>query len=160
MSEPELPQPPADPNLRASDAERERTADTLRTAATEGRLTFVELEERLSSVYAARTRSELELLITDVSLRSIADEHMSAPTSAGVPPEVREGPGGTRHERGSEGHAATQTRFAAAGEGWTGASNRLTGFGCRAPVLSGRRDPMTRSWPSAARRSSASARVT
>ena len=83
-------------DLRASDAERERTADTLRTAATEGRLTFEELDERLSSVYAARTRSELELLITDVSLGSIADEHMRAPTSSTVPPAVREGPGGTR----------------------------------------------------------------
>ncbi len=83
-------------DLRASDAERERTADTLRTAATEGRLTFEELEERLSSVYGARTRSELELLITDVSRRSIADEHMPALTSPDVLPAVREGPGGTR----------------------------------------------------------------
>ncbi|MGO9901483.1 MAG: DUF1707 domain-containing protein [Solirubrobacteraceae bacterium] len=83
-------------DLRASDAERERTADTLRTAVTEGRLTVEDLEERLSSVYAARTRGELELLITDVSLRSIADGHMSTPTSSGAPPAMREGPGGTR----------------------------------------------------------------
>jgi hypothetical protein len=54
--------------LRASDAERERTADQLRHAAGEGRLTLEELEERLNAAYAARTRGELEQLVGDVAV--------------------------------------------------------------------------------------------
>jgi Domain of unknown function (DUF1707) len=54
------------PELRASDADRERAADTLRRAAGVGRLTMDELDERLNAAYAARTRAELERLTADV----------------------------------------------------------------------------------------------
>lgn len=54
------------PELRASDADRERTAEVLRRAAGEGRLTMDELEERLHSTYDARTHRELEGLTRDV----------------------------------------------------------------------------------------------
>jgi hypothetical protein len=54
------------PELRASDADRERAADTLRRAAGLGRLELDELDERLNAAYAARTRSELERLVVDV----------------------------------------------------------------------------------------------
>jgi Domain of unknown function (DUF1707) len=54
------------PELRASDADREHTAELLRQAAGEGRLDVDELEERLSSVYATRTQRELEALVADV----------------------------------------------------------------------------------------------
>ena len=54
---------PQHPDLRASDAERERTADQLRHAAGEGRLTVEELDERLNAAYAARTRGELDRLV-------------------------------------------------------------------------------------------------
>lgn len=54
------------PELRASDTDRERTADLLRRAAGEGRLTMDELEERLHTTYAARTHRELEGLTADV----------------------------------------------------------------------------------------------
>ena len=54
------------PELRASDADRERAADTLRRAAGVGRLTMDELDERLNAAYDARTRAELELLVADV----------------------------------------------------------------------------------------------
>lgn len=54
------------PILLASDEDRERTAQTLRRAAGEGRLTVEELEERLHAVYAARTHGELEPLVADV----------------------------------------------------------------------------------------------
>ncbi len=59
---------PQHPELRASDAERERTADQLRHAAGEGRLTVEELDERLNAAYAARTRGELEQLVGDVAV--------------------------------------------------------------------------------------------
>jgi hypothetical protein len=59
---------PRHQELRASDAERERTADQLRHAAGEGRLTVEELDERLNAAYAARTRGELEQLVGDVAV--------------------------------------------------------------------------------------------
>jgi hypothetical protein len=54
------------PALRASDADRERHAEILRTATGEGRLTMEELDERLDHVYASKTHAELERLIVDV----------------------------------------------------------------------------------------------
>jgi hypothetical protein len=55
------------PELRASDADREATADRLRTAAMEGRLDAYELDERLTAAYAARTCVELDGLTADVT---------------------------------------------------------------------------------------------
>jgi hypothetical protein len=58
---------PTHPRLmRASDADRERVAEVLRTAASEGRLHLDELDERLAAVYAARTYAELEPLTHDL----------------------------------------------------------------------------------------------
>ena len=54
------------PDLRASDADRERAVLTLGRAAGEGRLDVDELEERLQLAYAARTHGELERLVADV----------------------------------------------------------------------------------------------
>ena len=52
--------------LRASDADRERTAERLRLASGEGRLTAEELEERLERAFGARTDTELEPLVADL----------------------------------------------------------------------------------------------
>jgi hypothetical protein len=52
--------------LRASDAERERTATRLRDHAAAGRLTPEELDERLDGAYGARTVGELEVLTRDL----------------------------------------------------------------------------------------------
>jgi Domain of unknown function (DUF1707) len=76
------------PELRASDADRERTADTLRRAAGIGRLAMDELDERLNAAYAARTRAELERLTADV----VAEE--DEPPAHRLP--VRPGAGGAR----------------------------------------------------------------
>src|SRR3954453_19400426 len=54
------------PELRASDADREQTAEVLRRAAGDGRLTMDELEERLQVTYESRTHAELERLTADV----------------------------------------------------------------------------------------------
>jgi hypothetical protein len=54
------------PELRASDADREQTAELLRHAAGEGRLTVDELEERLNLVYETRHHSELAKLTADL----------------------------------------------------------------------------------------------
>jgi len=54
------------PALRASDAERDRTVDVLRTHAVDGRLTLEEFAQRIETAYAARTRDELESVTGDL----------------------------------------------------------------------------------------------
>ena len=80
------------PELRASDADRERAAETLRHAAGEGRLTMDELDERLNSAYASRTRAELERLVADVVVPG--EEPLAARAPRRLP--VRPGEGGAR----------------------------------------------------------------
>lgn len=52
--------------LRASDADRERIAERLRQAATEGRLLPDELDERLGVALSAKTYGELDGLVADL----------------------------------------------------------------------------------------------
>jgi hypothetical protein len=54
------------PALRASDAERERTVELLRTHAVDGRLTLEEFAARIDKAYDARTRDELDELGRDL----------------------------------------------------------------------------------------------
>jgi Domain of unknown function (DUF1707)/2TM domain len=58
--------------LLASDAERDRTAERLRAAAAEGRLTSEELEERLETAFSSRTEAELEPLVADLPAASVS----------------------------------------------------------------------------------------
>ena len=63
----EYPQESFDPGkLRASDADREGVARVLQNAMAEGRLTATELQERLDTVYRAKTLSELEPVTWDL----------------------------------------------------------------------------------------------
>jgi len=87
MSEDDLPA------LRASDADRERAAETLRHAAGDGRLTMDELDDRLNATYESRTRAELERLVADVVLPG---EERALATSARGRLPVRPGEGGAR----------------------------------------------------------------
>lgn len=52
--------------MRASDADREQVAQILHSALSEGRITVRELEERLDTVYQAKTVAELESPIADL----------------------------------------------------------------------------------------------
>ncbi|MEV5550979.1 DUF1707 domain-containing protein [Streptomyces sp. NPDC052309] len=54
------------PELRASDADRERVAEVLRDALAEGRLDMSEFEERLDATYRARTYGELAPITRDL----------------------------------------------------------------------------------------------
>ncbi|MDA0565864.1 DUF1707 domain-containing protein [Streptomonospora sp. S1-112] len=54
------------PHLRASDADRDRVAEVLSTALSEGRLTHDEHSERLDALYAAKTLGELAPLTQDL----------------------------------------------------------------------------------------------
>lgn len=58
---------PADArDLRCSDAERDLVAEVVRQAAGDGRLTLDELDQRLDSVYSARTYRDLESAVADL----------------------------------------------------------------------------------------------
>ncbi|HEX4358146.1 MAG TPA: DUF1707 domain-containing protein [Pseudonocardia sp.] len=54
------------PGIRASDAEREQTAELLHQGAADGRLSLAELDERLAAAYAAQLRAELAPLVVDL----------------------------------------------------------------------------------------------
>jgi hypothetical protein len=53
-------------SLRASDADRDRVAERLRLACSEGRLFAHELEERLAVALRARTYGELDAVVSDL----------------------------------------------------------------------------------------------
>ena len=83
------------PELRASDAERERTTEVLRRAAGEGRLTMDELSDRVHAALEARTRAELDRLVADVVVPGGGDDPVAL---AERPPRmpVRPGEDGAR----------------------------------------------------------------
>jgi hypothetical protein len=59
------------PDLRASDADREKVADVLRDALAEGRLDMAEFEERLDATYRARTYGELAPITRDLPVPGV-----------------------------------------------------------------------------------------
>lgn len=79
------------PDLRASDADRDRVAEALRHAAGEGRITVDELDERIDRAFAARTHGELAELTADLPQTAHA---AAAPVTPALP--VRPGDGGRR----------------------------------------------------------------
>lgn len=81
-------EPPSPTELRASDADRDRTADILRDALAEGRLTAEEHAERVEEVFRAKTVGELEPLVRD-----LPGEHRTRGTRAYRPPPNHPTPG-------------------------------------------------------------------
>jgi hypothetical protein len=75
------------PDVRASDAERERVVEQLRDHALAGRLTVEELDERSARAYAEVTRSQLAGLLVD--LPTPVPERRPAPPPYVGPPGVR-----------------------------------------------------------------------
>jgi hypothetical protein len=69
------------PDVRASDAERERVAAVVQAAVGSGRLTTDEAAERLTALYATRFRHELGPLIADLPV----DEDQQSPAPSGTP---------------------------------------------------------------------------
>lgn len=67
--------------IRVSDAEREAAAAELREHFASGRLDQEELDERLSTVFAARTRGDLNAIFTDLPSAGHAPAGASAPGS-------------------------------------------------------------------------------
>lgn len=69
-SDPEQPRP----DLRASDADRERVSDVLRDALVEGRLQLAEFESRLEKAHTARTHGELERIVHDLPVPASTEQ--------------------------------------------------------------------------------------
>ena len=81
-------EPPSPSELRASDADRDRTADILRDALAEGRLTADEHAERVEEVFRAKTVGELEPLVRD-----LPGEHRTQAPRTYQPPPNQPAPG-------------------------------------------------------------------
>jgi hypothetical protein len=75
-------------DVLASDRERERVAEALRSHAAAGRLDPEELEERLGRAYGARTRADLVPLVTDLPVATAPPPSRRAPSLPAVPPVV------------------------------------------------------------------------
>ncbi|MFE2277953.1 DUF1707 domain-containing protein [Streptomyces sp. NPDC059454] len=80
---------PRTAELRASDADRDRTVDLLREALAEGRLTADEHAERVEGVLAAKTVGELEVFLQDLPIahqrRAAHASAPSRPTTGAIP---------------------------------------------------------------------------
>lgn len=85
------------PELRASDADRDRVVERLRDAVAEGRLDMEEFEERLDAAYKSRTYAELEPLTRDLPAPAggPVGGPVAAPTAAAEPWTGRIGGGGS-----------------------------------------------------------------
>jgi len=82
--------------MRVGDAEREAAAAELREHYASGRLTLDELNERIDQAFAAKTRGDLNVLMTDLpSRRSEAAGASGAPRAPGAPGAIGAGPFGT-----------------------------------------------------------------
>ena len=57
---------PANPQMRASDDDRDRAASLLREHHAAGRLTIEEFQERLDAAYRAKTLGEIDKLMADL----------------------------------------------------------------------------------------------
>jgi uncharacterized protein DUF1707 len=78
--------PPSPPVLRASDADRDRVIEVLRTAVTDGRLAPAEFDERLDAALAARTIDALAPLTADLIATPGSASALTLPL-AGTPAE-------------------------------------------------------------------------
>jgi Domain of unknown function (DUF1707) len=78
--------PSSSPALRASDADRDRVIELLRTAVTDGRLDSAEFDERLDTALTARTIDALAPLTADLIAAPGSGRALTLPP-AGTPTE-------------------------------------------------------------------------
>ncbi|GAA2167810.1 DUF1707 SHOCT-like domain-containing protein [Actinomadura napierensis] len=75
------------PDIRASDADRDGVAASLREHCAEGRITMDEMHERLESTYAAKTLGDLQEVTSDLPEQDLYQYPIPAshPNSAASP---------------------------------------------------------------------------
>jgi uncharacterized membrane protein len=77
---------PGDPNIRASDRDRDRAASLLREHHAAGRLTAEEFHDRLDKAMEAKTLGELDALMADlpsIDLYRLPDASLRRPPASG-----------------------------------------------------------------------------
>ena len=86
----------SDPKIRASDADRDRTAAALREHLAAGRLTNEEFDERLDKTYAAKTLGELDEVLADLPRTDLEQQpaDVSLHHAGGSPPLAGQRAGG------------------------------------------------------------------
>jgi hypothetical protein len=97
-----------DPNIRASDIDRDRTASLLREHLAAGRLTPEEFSERLDRAFSARTLGEIDSLLKDlpsIDLYRLPDAELTR-----RPRQADQG-GGRRRRHGAAWRAAWGSWF-------------------------------------------------
>jgi hypothetical protein len=97
--------------MRVGDAEREAAAAELREHYASGRLTLDELNERIDKAFAAKTRGDLNVLMTDLPSRRPA----GAP---GTPGAIGPGRSGADGPFGTGGPFGPSGPFGPGGGGW------------------------------------------
>lgn len=80
------------PEIRASDADRDRAAEMLREHCAQGRITLDELQERLEITYAAKTIGALQQVTADLPEEDLYELPVPAHLRASTLP-VRKGSG-------------------------------------------------------------------
>jgi hypothetical protein len=120
--------------MRVSDAEREAAAAELREHFASGRLTQDEMDERLTAVFAAKTRADLNAVFTD--LPSSGHGWASASAPGGAPGGDRAygsfGPGAQGWGPGASGAGSD---WQGRGNAWRGSAGRSFGRIATASVL-------------------------
>lgn len=82
--------------MRVSDADRDQVAEVLREATSQGRITFDELEERLSQVYAAKTYADLDEVTHDLPGPGLRAPAVAASSASAFPAERLGGTPGSK----------------------------------------------------------------
>ncbi|MFJ9555362.1 DUF1707 domain-containing protein [Nocardiopsis sp. NPDC101807] len=77
-------------HIRASDADRDKVAERLREAVAEGRLTPVEHEERLDTLYKAKTVGELAPIVSDLPVTGQGYDYAAMDRRSAEPPSGME----------------------------------------------------------------------
>jgi hypothetical protein len=77
------------PDIRVSDADRDRVAAALREHSVEGRITLDELNERLETTYSARTLGELQAVTADLPEHDAYQLPIPAALRSGSAPRTR-----------------------------------------------------------------------
>ena len=84
---------PPSPDIRASDADRDRVAELLREHCAQGRITMDELGERLEAAYAAKTVGQLQEITSDLPEEDLYELPVPASISSTAAPATRPGTG-------------------------------------------------------------------
>lgn len=102
---------PLNPEMRASDADRDRVAGALREHCAQGRLTVDELNERLEAAFSARTLGDLEQVTKDLPEEDLHYRPIAAHQRARPVPARRGGGGAFRTALRTAGAAYVTTNL-------------------------------------------------